>query len=151
MSSWHSAYSWEANLKILLSYFTNYLCILKWKITFKSPCADTSSTILKEAYANNHWTTEWLELEETLKPIQFQTLDCPHLFRLPWTPSSLVLDTSRNGVPQLLWAVCASASPHLVKNFLLMPNLNLPSYSLKSFSPCSIMSAHVKSWFLSCL
>jgi len=47
---------------------------------------------------------EW-DLKDHLVPTPLRWI------RLPWAPSSLALNTSRNGPPQLLLAACASTSP----------------------------------------
>ena len=56
----------------------------------------------------------WLRLEGTSQPPQPQPLPwagCPHQLRLPRAPSNPALITCRDGAPQLLWKVCAMASP----------------------------------------
>ena len=55
----------------------------------------------------------------------------PHQLRLPRAPSNLALSASRDGAPQLLWAAVPAPHRPLGKGFL--PNLNLPSFSLKPF------------------
>ena len=58
----------------------------------------------------------------------------PHQLRLPRAPFNLALSTSRDGAPQLLWA--AGPAPHcpFCEKLPLTSNLNLFSFSLKSYS-----------------
>jgi len=63
-----------------------------------------------------HRIIEWLRLEGTLKIIKLQSPFPwaglpPHQIRLPRAPSSLALNSSRDGAPTALWAASASASP----------------------------------------
>ena len=86
------------------SYFYNAIC---YHLTFVSSricqlCCYAAVWALKESFPQNvHRITEWLELEGTLKLIQFQLpatgRAATHQLRLPRAPSSLALNTSRNG------------------------------------------------------
>jgi len=51
-----------------------------------------------------------IQLDGTLKPPAMGRA-ATHQIRLPRTSSSLALNTSRDGAPQLLWATCSRASP----------------------------------------
>jgi len=72
----------------------------------------------------NHRIIEWLR-EGILKILQFQfssvPTPAPHQLRLPRAPSNLALSTSRDGVPQLLWA--AVPAPHCPLSKKFPPNI----------------------------
>ena len=72
--------------------------------------------------SRTHRTTEWFGLEGPLKIIQTKPpamgRNTLHQTRLLKAPSSLALNTAREGQPQLLWATCASASPSLCPIFI---------------------------------
>ena len=78
-----------------------------------------------------------LGLEGTLKPTSSQSFvmgrAATHQTRLPSAPSNLALSTSRDGSPTALWAAVPEPHHLCIKDFLLTPNLNLPSFSLKRF------------------
>jgi len=90
------------------------------------------------------------ELGGTLKIISFQTpamgRDTFHQTRLLRAPSSLALNTATEGaVTASLGNLCQGLTTHRVKNFFLISNLNLPSFSLKTFPLVLSLHALAKS------
>ena len=63
--------------------------------------------------------------------------------QLPRAPSNLALSTSRDGAPQLLWAAVPAPHHPLSEKFPLTPNINLSSFSLKSFFLVLSLPDHV--------
>jgi len=94
------------------------------------------SFLQRDFLPTDHRLTERFGLQ-TLKPIQFQPpalgRAAPHQLGLPRPPSNLASSTSRDRAP--------------TASFLLISNLNLPSFCLKLFS----LSACVKKLVSSCL
>jgi len=100
------------------SYFYNAIC---YHLTFVSSricqlCCYAAVWALKESFPQNvHRITEWLELEGTLKLIQFQPPAVgragPRQLRLPRAPSNLALNSSRGGASTAsLGSLCQSLS-----------------------------------------
>jgi len=85
----------------------------------------------------HHRITEQFGLEGTLKIIWFQPpavgRDIFHQTRLLRAPSNLAFNTAREGAATAsLGNLCQCLTTLRVKNFFLISNLNLPSFSLKT-------------------
>jgi len=97
----------------------------------------------------SHRIIEWLGLEGTLKTISFQPL-CHEQGHLPLdqvAQSSIQpgLEHCRKGAPTAsLGNQCQCLTTLMVKNFFLMPSLNLPSFSLKPSALVLSLQALVK-------
>lgn len=96
--------------------------------------------------------TEWFRLEETSKPIQSR--GAPHQLRLPRAPSSLAFERLQGwGITASIGSLCWGLTTVSVKNFLLIYNLNLSSFSLEeglaSTFPCYKTSWRMFEFWLS--
>jgi len=94
---------------------------------------------------DHHRMTEWFGLEGTLLIIQFQH-SCHRQGHLPLdqvaqSPVQPALNTAREGAATAsLGNLCQGLTTLIVKNFFLISNLNLPSFSLKPLS--LVLSCH---------
>jgi len=93
---------------------------------------------------------EWFGLEGTLKIIWFQPpcreRDIFHQPRVPRAPSSLALNTAREGAATAaLGSLGQGLTTLMGKNFFLISNLNLPPFSLQPFPLVLSLPTLVKS------
>jgi len=92
----------------------------------------------------------WIERDHLVSPTPPMGSAATHQTRLPRAPSNLVLSASRDGAPTA--SLCQCRSAFWVKNFLIISNLNLPSFSLKPFFlvfvlVLSLLSQHSTAFF----
>jgi len=80
---------------------------------------------------HSHTIIICLRLESTLRSPSSMGRAAPYQIRLPRAPSTLALNVSSDGTPTAsLGKLCPCLTVLWVTNFLLMSNLNLPSFSL---------------------